>query len=83
MPGSPPPPRSSGRARRGWCRSMPPGLDDAAQAGLLRLPGSAPTVAATIAAALKGLKMTAPDYPAYRARVALLAAMIGEGLARP
>ncbi|GAA6200354.1 helix-turn-helix domain-containing protein [Aquicoccus sp. SU-CL01552] len=58
-------------------------LEAAAQAGMIRLPGPAPTVAATLAAALKGLKMTAPDYPAYRARVALLAAMIGDGLARP
>jgi len=55
-------------------------LEVAAQAGLLRLPGPATDLAATIAAALKGLKTTAPDYPGYRARVALLAAMIGDGL---
>lgn len=57
-------------------------LDDAAQAGQVRLPGPAADLAATIAAALKGLKMTAPDYPTYRARVALLAATIGAGLTR-
>lgn len=58
-------------------------LERAAQVGQLRLPGPAGEVAVTITSALKGLKMTAPDYPAYSARIALLAEMTGRGLTPP
>lgn len=51
-----------------------------AQAGRVRLTGPADEVAATITAALKGIKAAAPDYPAYKARVAQLAALFGAGL---
>jgi len=37
-------------------------------------------VAGTMVAALKGIKMAGTDYATYQARVAMLAAMLGEGL---
>lgn len=49
-------------------------------AGRVRLVGTPDETAVTIAAALKGIKMTATDFPAYRSRVAQLAAMLGAGL---
>ena len=56
-------------------------LERAARDGRVRLTGPAEELAATIAAALKGIKTAAPDYPAYRAQVAQLAALVGAGLA--
>ena len=44
------------------------------------LAGSPISMAGTVAAALKGIKMSGTDYATYQERVALLAAMIGAGL---
>ena len=55
-------------------------LARAAAAGRVRLTGPAEAVAATITAALKGIKTTTPDVASYRARVAQLAALIGRAL---
>lgn len=52
------------------------------EAGLIRLTGTAPDMAATMTAALKGIKMMAPDHATYQAQVAQLAAMFGAGLTR-
>lgn len=49
-------------------------------AGVLSLKGPAEEIAATITAALKGLKMTAPDYDTYETRLRHLAMMLGTGL---
>ncbi|HCE69902.1 MAG TPA: TetR/AcrR family transcriptional regulator, partial [Ruegeria sp.] len=46
------------------------------------LHGDVEEVAATIAAALKGVKMTAPDFETYKARTAQLAQILGAGLMR-
>ncbi|SDE17276.1 transcriptional regulator, TetR family [Ruegeria marina] len=51
-----------------------------AEAGRVRLSGDPAAVAATIAAALKGIKMTAPDYDTYTAHAAQLAALLAAGL---
>ncbi len=58
-------------------------LEQAAQAGQIRLTGPAGQIAATIAAALKGIKMAKPDYATYRAQIGHLAALTGAGLVRP
>ncbi len=55
-------------------------LEEQSQAGTIRLSGPAPEVAATITAALKGIKAEAPEYSAYAARVSQLATLIGAGL---
>ena len=49
-------------------------------AGRIKLPDSAETVAATLVAALAGLKSPAAGIAAYRAGAARLAALIGRGL---
>ncbi len=46
----------------------------------LRLTGGAGDIAATITAALKGIKSTAPDYPTYRRQVIELARLCGAAL---
>lgn len=51
-----------------------------AEAGRVRLAGDPAEVAATITAALKGIKMTAPDFATYSARAAQLAALVAAGL---
>lgn len=48
--------------------------------GRLRLTGAADDVAATMTAALKGIKTTVPDFESYTTRVKQLAALIGAGL---
>lgn len=53
-----------------------------AAAGRVALHGDVEEVAATIAAALKGVKMTAPDFETYKARTAQLAQILGAGLMR-
>jgi len=55
-------------------------LNAQAGAGRLRLIAPADEVAATMTAALKGIKMAGSDYATYKSRVALLAALIGAGL---
>ncbi|WP_239059721.1 TetR/AcrR family transcriptional regulator [Ruegeria sp. PrR005] len=55
-------------------------LQRESDAGRIRLSGDPTEVAATIAAALKGIKMTAPDYAHYTARAAQLAALVAAGL---
>ena len=52
-----------------------------AEAGRIRLTGPPEAVAATMTAALKGIKASAPSYADYQQRVAQLAALIGGGLA--
>jgi len=51
------------------------------QAGRVRFDGSADEMAATITAALKGLKHEVPDYATYRVRLSRLASLIAAGLA--
>lgn len=51
-------------------------------AGRVHLTGPAQEVAATMTAALKGLKSMTPDYATYKARSAQLAQLFGMGLAR-
>ena len=58
-------------------------LDQRSRAGQVRLTGTAGEVASTITAALKGIKVSGPDYPTYKTRVAQLAALIGAGLTAP
>ena len=52
-----------------------------AAAGRLRVEGEAQGLAATMLAALHGLKAGKPDYATYRARADLLAALFGRALA--
>lgn len=56
-------------------------LGELARAGRVRFSGTEDEVAATIGAALKGIKMAGSDYPVYLARTAQLATLIGAGLA--
>lgn len=51
-----------------------------AEAGRVHLPGPPDAVAATMTAALKGIKSSAPGYVEYQQRVAQLAKLIGGGL---
>ena len=54
-----------------------------AKAGKLDLGGQTPeAVAAAFCAALKGVKMTAPDFPTYSATIQVLAQLFGTGLSR-
>ena len=54
-----------------------------AEAGKLNLGGQTPeAVAAAFCAALKGVKMTAPDFPTYSATIQVLAQLFGTGLSR-
>lgn len=55
-------------------------LKTAADAGQVHLPGGAEAAADAITAALKGIKGLGADYPTYKARVHLLAQMVGAGL---
>ncbi len=55
-------------------------LESAAQTGRVRLLGDAMQMALTMTGALKGLKMTAPDYPEFQARVRMLARLMARGL---
>lgn len=55
-------------------------LDGAAKAGRVRLLGDAMQMALTMTGALKGLKMTAPNYPEFQARVRMLARLMARGL---
>ncbi|WP_171178377.1 TetR/AcrR family transcriptional regulator [Ruegeria sp. HKCCD8929] len=55
-------------------------LEREAAQGRVRLTGEAQDVAATITAALKGIKAAVPSYDDYTTRVAQLAALIGAGL---
>ncbi|GAB5436510.1 TetR/AcrR family transcriptional regulator [Falsiruegeria mediterranea] len=48
--------------------------------GRVHLPGDASEIAATLTTALKGVKLHAPDFEVYTARVSLLAAIAGAGL---
>jgi len=58
-------------------------LAQEAAAGTLDLGGESPEgVAAAFCAALKGVKMTAPDFPTYSATIQVLAQLFGAGLAR-
>ena len=52
------------------------------RAGRVQLSAEAESVAATITAALKGLKMVTMDYPAYQQSLANLASLFGAGLTR-
>lgn len=58
-------------------------LDQQAQAGRVRLDGSAQEVAATITSSLKGLKSSATDFQTYSGHVRRIAVMIGKGLEMP
>lgn len=53
-----------------------------AAAGRMALPADPVAVADTITVALKGLKSAGTDFATYRARVRVLAALIGAGLCR-
>lgn len=55
-------------------------LERQARAGHIRLQGSAEDLAATICAALKGVKDASADYATYAARVDMLADLFGAGL---
>lgn len=55
-------------------------LSQQAQAGRVRFTGEVTEVAATMAAALKGIKAAGGDYPVYLARISQLAALLGAGL---
>ncbi len=56
-------------------------LAEQAEAGRVRLQAPPQEVAATLTAALKGIKSAVPEYDAYSRRVAQLAALLGAGLA--
>ncbi|MDK3074967.1 helix-turn-helix domain-containing protein [Sedimentitalea sp. JM2-8] len=56
-------------------------LRRAATNGRIRLPEPAEQVAGTIAAALKGVKANGSDFATVRARLTILARLIGQGLA--
>jgi AcrR family transcriptional regulator len=55
-------------------------LKDQARAGHLRFSGTAEDVAATITAALKGMKTLGPSFASYQLHVAQLGRLIGAGL---
>ena len=50
------------------------------EAGQIRLPGPSDQVAATITTALKGLKTAGTDFATLKSRLAVLSALIAEGL---
>lgn len=56
-------------------------LADQAARRAIRLSGQSTDVAATLTAALKGIKSAAPDYATYRKQVAELARIVAAGLA--
>ncbi|MCE8526074.1 TetR/AcrR family transcriptional regulator [Ruegeria pomeroyi] len=66
----------------GLCALYADWLSREATAGRVMLSGPAPEVAATIAAALKGVKMTTPDFATYQTRIVQLAQILGAGLMR-